>query len=145
MAFQETDQICYLFFSNGDGLVTREDIMMEIAFDQNNDGMISEEEANFYLSGHENYDQESFLSTGWLLMKHLFSTFESGNNKNDNDGEDSDIDEHETTKDPLDEGVDDYDYDEFDDEKDTPDDDLTAPSDTGAFSRVFKWRLIYIF
>merc|ERR1712051_357313 len=37
--------------SNGDGLVTREDIMMEIAFDQNNDGMISEEEANFYLSG----------------------------------------------------------------------------------------------
>ena len=25
--------------------------MMEIAFDQNNDGMISEEEANFYLSG----------------------------------------------------------------------------------------------
>ena len=43
------------------------------------------------------------------------------------------------------EGVDDYDYDEFDDEKDTPDDDLTAPSDTGAFSRVFKWRLIYIF
>ena len=59
---------------------------------------------NFYLSGHENYDQESFLSTGWLLMKHLFSNFESGNNKNDNDGEDSDIDEHETTKDPLDEG-----------------------------------------
>ena len=43
------------------------------------------------------------------------------------------------------EGVDDYDYDEFDDEKDTPDDDLTAPSDTGAFSRVFKWRLIYFF
>ena len=41
------------------------------------------------------------------------------------------------------EGVDDYDYDEFDDEKDTPDDDLTAPSDTGAFSRVFKLRLIY--
>ena len=37
-------------------------------------------------------------------MKHLFSTFENGNNKNDNDGEDSDIDEHETTKDPLDEG-----------------------------------------
>ena len=53
------------------------------------------------LSGHENYDQESFLSTGWLLMKHLFSTYESGNNKN---AEDSDIDEHETTKDPLDEG-----------------------------------------
>ena len=78
-------------------------------------------------------------------MKHLFSTFESGNNKNDNDGEDSDIDEHETTKDPLDEGVDDYDYDEFDDEKDTPDDDLTAPSDTGAFSRDFKRRLINVF
>merc|ERR1711862_311166 len=62
--------------SNGDGLITKEDIMMEIAFDQNNDGMISDEEANFYLSGHENYDQESFLNTGWLLMKHLFSSFE---------------------------------------------------------------------
>ena len=73
-------------------------------------------------------------------MKHLFSTYESGNNKNT---EDSDIDEHETTKDPLDEGVDDYDYDEFEDEKDTPDDDLEVPSNTGGFSRVFKWRLIY--
>ena len=78
-------------------------------------------------------------------MKHLFSTYESGNNKNDNDAEDSDIDEHETTKDPLDEGVDDYDYDEFEDEKDTPDDDLEVPSNTGAFSRVFIWRLIYFF
>ena len=117
---------------------------MEIAFDQNNDGMISEEEANFYLSGHENYDQESFLSTGWLLMKHLFSTYESGNNKNDNDAEDidSEVDEHETTKDPLDEGSEDYDYDEFDDEKDIPDDELEAPSNTGAFSRVFKQKLI---
>ena len=46
------------FFSNGDGLVTREDIMMEIAFDQNNDGMISEEEANFYLSGQQSYTSQ---------------------------------------------------------------------------------------
>ena len=57
--------------------------MMEIAFDQNNDGMISDEEATFYLSGHESYDQETFVSTGWLLMKQLFSRFENVN-KNDN-------------------------------------------------------------
>ena len=33
--------------------------MMEIAFDQNNDGMISEEEANFYLSGKDIYPKYS--------------------------------------------------------------------------------------
>ena len=76
-------------------------------------------------------------------MKHLFSTYESANNKNDNDGEDIDSEIDENTKDPLDEGVDDYDYDEFDDEKDTPDDDLTAPSDTGAFWRVFLTDTIF--
>ena len=57
--------------------------MLEIAFDQNNDGMINDEEATFYLSGHESYDQETFVNTGWLLMKQLFSKFENAN-KNDN-------------------------------------------------------------
>ena len=118
------------FFSNQDGLVTREDIMMEIAFDQNNDGMISDEEATFYLSGHENYDQETFLSTGWLLMKHLFSKYESGNKDDTIEDIDPEIDEDQDVKDPLDEsGDDDYDYDEFDDEKKHElDEDLEAPA-----------------
>ena len=38
--------------------------------------MVSDDEVNFYLSGYDSYDQENFLNTGWLLMKHLFSKFE---------------------------------------------------------------------
>ena len=103
--------------------------MMEIAFDQNNDGMISDEEATFYLSGHENYDQETFLNTGWLLMKHLFSKYESGNKDDDTiEDIDPDIDDQDV-KDPLDENSDDdYDYDDFEDNKHELDEDLEAPT-----------------
>jgi len=134
---------------NNDGVLSKEEVMMEIAFDQNNDGMISDEEATFYLSGHESYDQETFVSTGWLLMKQLFSRFENVN-KNDNaDKGDQDV------KDDLsvgaDDPVEDYDYDNLDDEEDKHadeeeedpdvpesdwddndhDDDLDAPKDKG--------------
>jgi len=102
--------------ANQDGLLGKEEIMLEIAFDQNNDGMISDEEATFYLSGHHSYDKDSFLSTGWLLMKHLFSKYENANKKKDNIDTD-DIDDQDTTKEFSDDSVDDddYDYDEFDD------------------------------
>ena len=85
--------------------------MLEIAFDQNNDGMINDEEATFYLSGHESYDQETFVNTGWLLMKQLFSKFENAN-KNDNI-EDADTKKDEFSDDSVDD-YDDYDVDEMD-------------------------------
>ena len=36
---------------------------------QNNDGMVGEEEADFYMAEHTEYDQEAFLNTAWNLMK----------------------------------------------------------------------------
>ena len=44
--------------------------------------MVNEDEVNFYLSGNESYDQETFLNTGWLLMKNLFSKYEKKPAKN---------------------------------------------------------------
>ncbi len=103
---------------NQDGLVDKNDLVLEITFDQNNDGIVSEEEANFYLSGHESYDQETFVNTGWLLMKHLFSKFE----KSQNDHEDA-------TDEAVDDIKDDYDYDDGEDEEEEhPEDDLDAPT-----------------
>ena len=61
--------------------MTKEELISVHEFDQNNDGMVSDDEVNFYLSGYESYDQESFLNTGWLLMKHLFSKFEKKNDR----------------------------------------------------------------
>ena len=43
--------------------------------------MVSDDEVSFYLSGYDSYDQENFLNTGWLLMKHLFSKFEKKNDR----------------------------------------------------------------
>merc|ERR1712183_794362 len=71
------------------------------------------------MSGHESYDQETFVNTGWLLMKHLFSKFEKSNSdagKNDS-GDADDV-----------AAEDDYDYDEdLDDVRDGDDDVLQAP------------------
>ena len=40
---------------NVDG--TKEEMIKEIRFDQNNDGIISDDEAAFYLSGHDSYNK----------------------------------------------------------------------------------------
>ena len=62
--------------------MSRDELLTVHAFDQNNDGMVNEDEVNFYLSGNESYDQETFLNTGWLLMKNLFSKYEKRPAKN---------------------------------------------------------------
>ena len=62
--------------------MSRDELLSVHAFDQNNDGMVNEDEVNFYLSGNESYDQETFLNTGWLLMKNLFSKYEKKPAKN---------------------------------------------------------------
>jgi len=58
---------------NGDGYITKDELTFEVVLDQNNDGQVSDKEVNYYMSGHDNYDQETFLNTGWLLIKHLDS------------------------------------------------------------------------
>ena len=70
------------FDKNQDGILSRDELLTVHAFDQNNDGMVNEDEVNFYLSGNESYDQETFLNTGWLLMKNLFSKYEKRPAKN---------------------------------------------------------------
>ena len=62
--------------------MSRDELLTVHAFDQNNDGMVNEDDVNFYLSGNERYDQETFLNTGWLLMKNLFSKYEKKPPKN---------------------------------------------------------------
>lgn len=52
---------------NGDGYITKDELIFESVLDRNNDGQVSDEEVNFYMSGYDNYDQETFLNTGWLL------------------------------------------------------------------------------
>jgi len=103
---------------NGDGYITKDELIFEIVLDQNNDGQVSDEEVNFYMSGHDNYDQETFLNTGWLLMKHLYSKFEKP------------VDNNEPTEDintePNDD-VQDYDYDDLDDNED--EDAMKAPEE----------------
>jgi len=55
--------------ANGDGKISRDEVMANLAFDTNNDGMVGEEEADFYMAEHTEYDQEAFLNTAWNLMK----------------------------------------------------------------------------
>ena len=41
------------------------------------DGSVSEEEANFFLSGNEQFDRETFLSVGYALLKPYIDLEES--------------------------------------------------------------------
>ena len=106
---------------NQDGQLSKDEVMSEIAFDQNNDGLVNEEEALFYLSGHESYDQETFVNTGWLLMKHLFSKFEK-----EGDDHADDVDEAQDDSNDYDDNYDDVEDVEGDREDE---DDLQAPND----------------
>jgi len=54
---------------NGDGKVTRDEVMADLAFDTNNDGIVGDDEADFYMAEHGEYDRETFVATAWSLMK----------------------------------------------------------------------------
>ena len=49
---------------DGDGTVALEELMARTEFDTNKDGIVSEEEAKFFLSGNEGFSVESFKETG---------------------------------------------------------------------------------
>lgn len=102
---RETERRALDYFNKMDsdqnGELNKEEVSREIRFDQNNDGLISEDEAAFYLSGHETYNKETFLDIGWPLMSHLFDEAPMAglDRANDNDLEDYDYD---TEKDEID-------------------------------------------
>ena len=43
-----------------------------MAFDQNKDGVVSEEEAKFFLHMEKEMEKSVFLATGWMLVKPYF-------------------------------------------------------------------------
>lgn len=60
------------FFSldtDADGLVTVNELQARSGLDTNKDGVVSEEEAKFFLSDHEHFDLETFKNTGFVLLK----------------------------------------------------------------------------
>lgn len=55
-----------------DGVVTYTELITTGLFDQNNDGITSEEEARFFLAHKEKMDLEEFITLGWILAKPFF-------------------------------------------------------------------------
>ncbi|CAG0886261.1 unnamed protein product [Darwinula stevensoni] len=54
--------------SNGDGKVTLPELQSHSIFDQNRDGIVTDEEARFFLGNHDSNDLEHFKKTGYILM-----------------------------------------------------------------------------
>ncbi|KAG8236387.1 hypothetical protein J437_LFUL014908 [Ladona fulva] len=66
-----------LLDSNGDGKITMVEIQTRITFDQNRDGVVSEDEAKYFLSSTGEMDWEEFHESGYSNMKPYF-LMESG-------------------------------------------------------------------
>jgi len=54
---------------DGDGQVGLTELQARPGLDTNKDGEVSEEEAKFFLSENESFDLETFISTGYVLLK----------------------------------------------------------------------------
>lgn len=55
--------------SNQDGKLQVAELQSHAAFDQNEDGTVSVDEAKFFLHMEEEMDKSEFLVTGWPLLK----------------------------------------------------------------------------
>ena len=106
--------------SNQDGQLTKDELTTEIRFDQNNDGMVNEEEAEFYMSGNESYQRDSFIDNGWPLMKPALSDEEVADNT---DSSDSKPEFNDDEDDHVDTDIDD----EEEEEEEDYEDDEEAP------------------
>lgn len=58
--------------NDGDGVLTKEEMMSRQTFDTNRDGQVSEEEAKFYLQQEDAMSLETFISTGWPMMRPVY-------------------------------------------------------------------------
>ena len=123
-------RICLILFlqeifdrldSNKDGQITKEELALEIKFDQNNDGIVNDEEAEFYMSGNESYQRDTFIDNGWPLMKPALTEEEP---TEDTKPVDAGAEEEETDDDHIGSDADDDDDDE---EEEDYEDDEEAP------------------
>ncbi|CAL4106403.1 unnamed protein product [Meganyctiphanes norvegica] len=55
--------------NNGDGVITIAEIQSRQTFDTNRDGEVSEEEAKFYFRQEEQMDLDTFITSGWAMMR----------------------------------------------------------------------------
>lgn len=58
--------------NDGDGVLTMQEIISRQTFDTNRDGQVSEEEAKFYLQQEESMTLETFIATGWPMMRPVY-------------------------------------------------------------------------
>ncbi|KAH6941137.1 hypothetical protein HPB50_014300 [Hyalomma asiaticum] len=58
---------------DGNGMLTAEELQKNIIFDQNRDGTVSIEEAKFFLHMKEEMGLEEFSTTGWMIMKPIYT------------------------------------------------------------------------
>uniref|UniRef100_A0A023FNI9 Glucosidase 2 subunit beta n=1 Tax=Amblyomma cajennense TaxID=34607 RepID=A0A023FNI9_AMBCJ len=58
---------------DSDGLLTVVELQKNIIFDQNRDGAVSVEEAKFFLHMKDEMGMEEFTTTGWMIMKPIYS------------------------------------------------------------------------
>jgi len=58
--------------ANKDGKLQMAEIQVHKIFDQNKDGIVSDDEARFFLHMENEMDKNEFLTTGWMLLKPYF-------------------------------------------------------------------------
>lgn len=109
---KEEEEIANKFFSevdtNQNGVLHVTEIMAHEKFDTNRDGVVSDDEANFFLSGNTEYNLEDFVATGWGIIKSRVLGTDEEKAVVDEAGQKEEVDEDE-------------DLDNIDDEDDYPD------------------------
>ena len=98
--------------------MTKDELTTEIRFDQNNDGLVNDEEAEFYMSGNESYQRDSFIDNGWPLIKPALTEEEATDNRDTGDSKPEYNDEDEEH---IDTDIDDEDDEEEEDYEDDED------------------------
>jgi protein kinase C substrate 80K-H len=66
---EEAEQYFLNLDLDKDGFLSRVELQTRPGLDTNKDGEVSEDEVNFFLAGHEQFDIETFKSAGFVLLK----------------------------------------------------------------------------
>lgn len=86
---QEAENTFKSYDTNGDGIVDIPEIQSLLAFDKDNDGVVSEDEAMYFLNEKDKVDLENFKSDSWHKIKSQImvkdGVFSTSDNQNDDD------------------------------------------------------------